>query len=160
MRTVFTVSLLLSVVACAGPRYAERTPPPPPPPPQAAQLPPRQDLTPLPPVNDAATKAWLDREIEHNRYVAPPPPPVPAVERLADERQLGYQPADQDPYAYRPYYHYGAYGRSEPPGTTFPLHTALGAGVGAIIGHQSGHRSEGAWIGGGLGLLMDLGSHW
>lgn len=39
---------------------------------------------------------------------------------------------------------------------TFPLHTALGAGVGAIIGHQHGRRGRGAWIGGGVGLLFDL----
>ena len=30
---------------------------------------------------------------------------------------------------------------------------ALGAGVGAIIGHQSGHTTEGALIGGGAGAL-------
>jgi hypothetical protein len=31
----------------------------------------------------------------------------------------------------------------------------LGAGVGAIIGHQSGHRTRGAIIGAGAGLLLD-----
>ena len=44
-----------------------------------------------------------------------------------------------------------------PPRPWFPVHTALGAGIGAIIGHQSGDRAEGAWIGGSLGLLLDLG---
>ena len=29
-------------------------------------------------------------------------------------------------------------------------------GLGAIIGHQSGHRDEGAAIGAGIGLLFDL----
>jgi hypothetical protein len=29
----------------------------------------------------------------------------------------------------------------------------LGAGAGAILGHQTGHRDEGALIGGGLGVL-------
>lgn len=38
----------------------------------------------------------------------------------------------------------------------FPINTALGAGVGAIIGHQSHRRGRGALIGGGLGLLLDL----
>ncbi|MAD32263.1 MAG: hypothetical protein CMJ88_00700 [Planctomycetes bacterium] len=39
----------------------------------------------------------------------------------------------------------------------FPTHTAVGAGVGAILGHQSGRRDAGALIGGGIGLLFDLG---
>jgi hypothetical protein len=38
----------------------------------------------------------------------------------------------------------------------FPFHTVLGAGIGAVIGHQSGQRSAGAWIGGGIGLALDL----
>ncbi|MCA8964540.1 MAG: glycine zipper family protein [Planctomycetes bacterium] len=40
--------------------------------------------------------------------------------------------------------------------TRFPVNTAVGAGLGAIIGHQSGHRDEGAAIGAGIGLLFDL----
>ena len=31
--------------------------------------------------------------------------------------------------------------------------TAIGAGAGAVIGHQSGHRTEGAVIGGAAGAL-------
>jgi hypothetical protein len=30
----------------------------------------------------------------------------------------------------------------------------VGAGLGAIIGHQSGHRTEGAWIGAGVGWFL------
>ena len=39
----------------------------------------------------------------------------------------------------------------------FPIHTAVGAGFGAILGHQSGRRDAGALIGGSIGLLFDLG---
>ena len=40
----------------------------------------------------------------------------------------------------------------------FPLGTAVGAGIGAVIGEVSnGHATDGAWIGGGIGLLFDLG---
>jgi hypothetical protein len=42
----------------------------------------------------------------------------------------------------------------------FPVHTAVGAGIGAIIGHQSGHRDRGALIGGSIGLARDLGRWW
>lgn len=42
----------------------------------------------------------------------------------------------------------------------FPVHTAVGAGIGAIIGHQSGHRGRGALIGGSIGLARDLGRWW
>ena len=41
--------------------------------------------------------------------------------------------------------------------TPFPINTALGAGLGAIIGNQSGHSERGAWIGSGVGLLLDIG---
>lgn len=43
--------------------------------------------------------------------------------------------------------------------TPFPVGTAIGAGVGAIIGHQDGNRGRGALIGSGIGLLLDL-SRW
>ena len=39
----------------------------------------------------------------------------------------------------------------------FPVQTAIGAGVGAVLGHQAGRRDAGALIGGGIGLLFDLG---
>ena len=38
----------------------------------------------------------------------------------------------------------------------FPINTAVGAGVGAVIGHQSGRRDEGALWGAGIGLLFDM----
>ena len=44
--------------------------------------------------------------------------------------------------------------------SAFPINTLLGAGVGAIIGHQSGRRDRGALIGGGVGLLLDLPRWW
>ncbi|MFN3244396.1 MAG: glycine zipper family protein [Planctomycetota bacterium] len=40
--------------------------------------------------------------------------------------------------------------------TPFPIGTAIGAGVGAIVGHQDGRRGRGALIGSGIGLLFDL----
>ena len=77
-----------------------------------------------------------------------------------------YQPSYYQPY-YGSYYGYGGYGsyggayygygapwRSRGPG--FPINTALGAGIGAIIGNQSGRSGRGALIGGGVGLLLDL----
>ena len=45
----------------------------------------------------------------------------------------------------------------ERPRDSFPINAAVGAGVGAILGHQSGRRDAGALIGGGIGLLFDLG---
>lgn len=38
----------------------------------------------------------------------------------------------------------------------FPINTAVGVGVGAVIGNQSRHRGRGALIGGSLGLMLDL----
>ena len=45
-------------------------------------------------------------------------------------------------------------GRRQP--NPFPVNTAVGAGVGAVIGHQSGRRDEGALWGAGIGLLFDM----
>lgn len=52
---------------------------------------------------------------------------------------------------YRTSYRYRPYRRGR-----FPINTAVGAGIGAIIGHQRGRRDRGALIGGGVGLLFDL----
>ena len=159
---------LLSVAfaACAAPHYAERMPV------QSAPAMPLANAAPLggavrpvrpASMDEAATSAWLDQQIDQNRYVPPPPPPPPPVERVEVER-IVEQPVyvqERVVYAdgyYQPYY-YGSYQRRSHY-SSFPLNTALGAGVGAIIGHQSGHRGRGAWIGGGLGLLFDLNSRW
>jgi hypothetical protein len=52
---------------------------------------------------------------------------------------------------YRSSYRHRSYRRSR-----FPVNTVVGAGIGAIIGHQRGRRDRGALIGGGVGLLFDL----
>jgi len=55
-------------------------------------------------------------------------------------------------------HHGDARGFSGPQMSYFPFvsrYVLLGAGVGAIIGHQSGHRTRGAFIGAGAGLLLD-----
>ncbi|MFK7738866.1 MAG: hypothetical protein AB8H80_00985 [Planctomycetota bacterium] len=41
-------------------------------------------------------------------------------------------------------------------GNAFPVNTAIGAGIGAIVGHQRGRRGRGALVGSGIGLLFDL----
>jgi len=93
---------------------------------------------------------------------------VPLVQYEYVDRYVD-RPVYVDRYGYgwddcgEPYYGhgygYGHYGYGRHARSTFPLNTALGAGVGAVIGHQSRHRNEGALIGAGLGLLLDFG-HW
>lgn len=165
MRRLSFGLLLIPLGACQGPGWATPTPIQPVPPAvhapvvQPRQAPVQQQAPRPSTTNEAATNAWLDQQIERNRYVPPPPPAQPVVTPPpAPEPQVVY--VEGDPY-YRPIYYYGhRYDYRPAPATTFPLHTAVGAGLGAIIGHQSGHKGEGAWIGGGLGLLMDLSTHW
>jgi hypothetical protein len=57
---------------------------------------------------------------------------------------------------YDDYLSYRRNGRLRQP-NRFPVNTAIGAGIGAIIGHRRGGRGRGALIGGGIGLLFDLG---
>jgi hypothetical protein len=151
-RLLFGLSLI-PLAACQGTGWATHTPVQPvPPAPFAPVVQPRPAARPAT-TDEAATNAWLDQQIERNRYV-PPPPPVQPAPAPAPEPQIVYVEGD-------PYYYYGhRYEHRPAPATTFPVHTAIGAGLGAIIGHQSGNCNEGAWIGGGLGFLLDLGSHW
>lgn len=39
-----------------------------------------------------------------------------------------------------------------------PVNTIVGAGIGTLIGDAHGHAANGAWIGAGVGLLLDLGN--
>lgn len=78
------------------------------------------------------------------------------VEVVASNPQLGSAGPEVRRYStYDDYlYQRRAYRAGRP--TRFPVNTAIGAGVGAIIGNQRGHRGRGALIGGGVGLLFDL----
>lgn len=71
-------------------------------------------------------------------------------------------PVAGEPYyvgtrGYRDWYDYD---RARRRGAWFPVNTVVGAGVGAIIGHQRGRRDRGALIGGSTGLLLDLARWW
>lgn len=133
----------------------------------------RREPTAAAPTNEEATSAWLDRTIEARRAANPDVPPEPmyqTIERTVyvdrpvyyrssyDDYRSGYGYGYRSSYyddcgqpRYAPYY-YGSYRHR----STFPVNTVLGAGVGAIIGHQSHHRDRGAAIGAGIGLLLDL----
>ena len=156
MRTLTVPFLLSLLVGCAGPSIAQRSAPVSP-----APVPQRVAPALAQPLDDAATRAWLDQEIELAPRVEPPEPIVQVVERVVE------RPVYVDP-PYDPYWHDYRYGGYYPSygyrryrcRTSFPINTALGAGIGAIIGHQSGRRSRGAWIGGGLGYLFDVGRCW
>lgn len=115
------------------------------PPPPRYQVPPdpRQSYEP-------ETKRFLDSEIE--RKTPPPPPPVPEVRYVYERRSYDRPYYSYDPYYYDRSYYYGR--RYE---SSFPWYTAWGAGLGAVIGNQNHHHAgRGAWIGGGIGLLLDI----
>jgi hypothetical protein len=124
-------------------------------------------VRPMPETDENATRAWLDRTIEERRAAQPDQPPEPIYRTVTVDRPVY---VDRTVYAYPGYhggyvYGYGYDACGEPiyrtyyPArceSTFPIHTALGAGVGAIIGYQSHQAGQGAWIGAGIGLLLDL----
>ncbi len=146
-RSFFFVSLaaLAGLTACAGSRYAEPAQP-------VARLIERPAAAPVPRGSEQqlapnegdseARRAWFEQEIERARYV-PPPPPVET--RIVYERV----PYDDGYYVRQPDCRYDD-------GPSFPINTAAGASLGAIIGNQSGHCDEGALIGAGIGLLFDF----
>ena len=104
------------------------------------------------------TKRFLDSEIERK---TPPPEPPPEEQQVRYIQRTVYV---DGPYGRRYYYGYPYYGERHVhygryPRSTFPVNTVLGAGIGAVIGNQHRHRAaRGAWIGGGIGLLLDLAS--
>ncbi len=111
---------------------------------------PRERLgDPAAPVDEEATDRYLERMLERGRLADPikePPPPPPAPYATAPIRLHERYWFLDESGEYRP--------RPRPP--RLPLAgTLLGAGIGAIIGHQSGRRDKGAAIGAGIGLLLD-----
>ncbi|MCA8942860.1 MAG: hypothetical protein KDB80_09905 [Planctomycetes bacterium] len=106
-------------------------------------------------IDEGATRAFLDTQIEARAEDGPvkEPPPPPPPEVVYVEVPGGY-PYPRYSYRY-PRTYYDPYA-----GHRLTLdNTLLGAGLGAIIGHQSGHRDRGAAIGAGFGLLLDLAEH-
>lgn len=81
---------------------------------------------------------------------------VSSVGKLS-ESQLSRDPRARPPGAYQ-----GMMGVSYRSLPLLSNRVLLGAGIGAIIGHQSGHRTEGAVIGAAAGLLLDwhFGRRW
>lgn len=80
---------------------------------------------------------------------------VPVEVTVPGDPQVVYVSSGRGYSTYDDYlYNRRVYRRSR--GTSFPVNTAIGAGLGAIIGHQNGRRDKGALIGGGIGLLLDL----
>ncbi|MEO6596265.1 MAG: hypothetical protein ABIP94_16070 [Planctomycetota bacterium] len=90
--------------------------------------------------------------------------PNGAAGDYAADGQAYYTPTNYGGY-YGGYYggHYydrGYYPRARWSGPFFPVHAAVGAGIGAVIGNQHGHRGRGAFLGGSLGFLFDLHRLW
>jgi hypothetical protein len=114
--------------------------------------------------NEQATQQWLQQQIEERNARNPEQPPAPIyqtvehttyVDRPVYSQDQNYDDRGQPVYG-SPYYGNPYYGHP----STFPVHTAIGAGMGAIIGNQFHHQSgQGAAIGAGVGLLLDLFAH-
>ena len=89
------------------------------------------------------------------RCSEPPTPPAPeppsVVPPSTDAAQAAWGPDDG-----------GGYDGDGSPGREpfVPANTVMGTGIGAMIGQLSDHGCEGALIGGGIGLMLDLGRLW
>jgi len=131
-------------VAAPEPRVradSDRSPPLPPPAPA--------DELEQPGATDGADVHLRDRVIVQTIEVEVPVyRDRPQFDDGQDFVSYGYSPA--------PRYGYPTWRRR----STFPINTAIGAGVGAIIGHQRGRRDRGALIGGSVGLMFDLMRGW
>lgn len=137
----YAIPTLMVLAACSAP-HVGRTPVPP-----LAVSPVVRagERTRAAATDEEATKLWLEQEAQRARERNPERPPEPVYQVV--ERTV-YVPGDGHAHhPHDPYHH---------PHPTFPWNTAVGAGLGAIIGHQSGHRDEGAWIGAGIGFLFDF----
>ncbi|MBL8726987.1 MAG: glycine zipper family protein [Planctomycetes bacterium] len=135
----------------------------------------------VPPLDIAVPQADLTRD-EGTRAAADRRPAMPMAEEpmLPSSSNVAYRTFTQTvevpvevvverevPVAGEPYYvgtrgyrDWYDYDRARRRGTWFPVNTVVGAGVGAIIGHQRGHRGRGALIGAHAGLLLDVARWW
>ena len=170
MKHPFPILLVCAALAgCSSAPVVQKTNVPPP-----THAPPRPPVK-TNPTNEEATQKWLRGEIE--RLTGRPPEQLlqgptsqaapPPVEEAPQYAPQGQQPVVVDRYTVREPLPYGYDIHGEPvyvyPSrhyrpyeTPFPVNTVLGAGIGAIIGHQSHHQAQGAWIGGAVGFLSDL----
>ncbi len=80
---------------------------------------------------------------------------VPVEVRVQSPPSVVYVNSGRGYSTYDDYLYNRRVNRARRRGSRFPVNTVVGAGVGAIIGHQSGRRDRGALIGGGVGLLLD-----
>jgi hypothetical protein len=81
---------------------------------------------------------------------------VPMAAQAQAQSSVVYVNSGRGYSTYDDYLYKRGVDRTRRRGTRFPVNTVVGAGVGAIIGHQRGRRDRGALIGAGLGLLFDL----
>jgi hypothetical protein len=116
--------------------------------------------------SDDATDRWLSEQI-HDRIAEQRREEEArsnaeayrqAVEREREQAEMRERVVEREVYYGNPYgrsrYGYGGYGTHRSYGF-FPWNTLLYGGLGAVIGHQSGHRDRGLAIGAGVGLLFD-----
>lgn len=128
---------ILAVAFLAGCSAVRQQPEPVIPPPHTDQS---RPVYRVPPTDDAASQAFLEREIE--RKGRPPElPPAPPI---------GGATVFRDRYVVPQGYY-------EDPAAAFPWSTVYGASIGALIGYGYDDPGEGAAIGAGIGFLFDLG---
>lgn len=129
------VTLLALLVGCGSPEVRRVDIPPAPAERTAVTAP----AAPTGEEDEEATRAFLELQMEtapQARDPEPEPQPAPEV------RTVYVDTYQREASRYRQ--------------VGFPWNAAVGAGIGAIIGHQSDNRDEGALIGAGVGLLVDL----
>jgi len=151
MRIVFSLVAVLTAAACSTPEHVGRAP----------LCPPLSDRPHAEGVRQERIRAEADKSpplvtepVRQTTRESPPTyrsiveyveVPVPAEPLEAPSTYVGVDEWSDDVRSQR---------RHREP--WFPVNTAVGAGVGAIIGHQSGRRGRGALIGGSVGLLLDM----
>ncbi|MFT4515572.1 MAG: hypothetical protein ACI89X_003262 [Planctomycetota bacterium] len=165
MRVFTMLMVAMTALACAAPPTFTRAP-----------------LVPLLPVDapavdagrEAADAGRADRDqsasapgIAQPHYYAAPAAPtyrtlietveveVPVEVQVPAQPSVVYVDSGRGYSTYDDYLYNRRVYRARRRGTRFPVNTVVGAGVGAIIGHQRGRRDRGALIGGGIGLLFD-----
>lgn len=82
---------------------------------------------------------------------------VPVEVQVERQAPVAGEPVYVGVHGYRDWYDYD---RARRRGTWFPVNTVVGAGIGAVIGNQHGHRGRGALIGAHAGLLLDVARWW
>lgn len=164
MHVVACLPFVCVFAACASPRVSERSAPVPLGAPVPVVAPAefrRADADKSAPLPMASLPPLAESMVTYRTVTETVEVPSEPVVVEASPPPHAYSYESPELYGYEPRYR-----RYRDREVLFPINTLVGVGIGAAFdhhhhhGHRRHHHHRGAWLGGGIGLLLDLNRLW